>query len=273
MKANLTEQLKLKDKTFLPYKVSGTGDPIVFIHGLFGKSDDYKKVINEISKNYCCISFDLRGHGDSKAEVGFNLEQFTKDCKELIDFLNLKNFSMLGYSTGALVIFNYIKQFGCDNIYKLIFVDITPNIINESDWSLGLYRGEYTTKDLHKDLSIMERDFFKFYSYFTYRNMTKYNEKKPYNSQATLLSKILSRLLIGKKSKVQKMTKEIWKDISTYDFRSVLCKIKVSTAFFYANPGSLFSPKTAEFMKNEVKGSITVPFNNASHAMLFSHEK
>lgn len=269
-----TKELNLIDGTLLPYRVSGKGEPVIFIHGLFGKSEDYKEVIQEVSKNYCCISFDMRGHGNSKAEAGFSVAQFAKDLRALIDFLALTNPVLVGYSTGALTIFSYLEQFGCENIKKVIFVDITPKIINDDGWSLGLYRGEYKAQDFQNDLLTMDSNFLKFASYFTYRNMTKYNEKSPYRTQASLLSKILARLLIGNDPKRRRMTKELWTEIAKSDFRKVLEEIHIPVAFFYANPGSLFSPDVAKYMQSKVKGNaIMVPFENASHALLFSHGK
>ncbi len=271
-KKNLVYELKLSDGSVLPYQIVGSGDPIIFIHGLFGKAEDYKEVIQKISKNYCCISFDLRGHGKSKSETGFKIAQFAKDLKVLIDSLFLINPSIVGYSTGALTLFSYLEQFGCNNLNKLVFVDITPKMINDKNWTLGLYRGEYHEEDYHRDLLTMNHNFIKFASFFTYRNMTKYNESSVYRKNANLLSKLLAKLLIGNNYKKQHMTSALWKDIAGCDFRNTLKTIKVPTAFFYADPGSLFSPDTAHYMQSQVLyDSITVSFKNASHALLFSH--
>ncbi|MFB7138818.1 alpha/beta fold hydrolase [Gottfriedia sp. NPDC056225] len=270
----MNDELKLKDGTIIPYQVCGEGQPIVFIHGLFGKSQDYNEVIKSISKEYCCVSFDLRGHGQSKELQGINIAQYATDLKALIDHLKLINPVIVGYSTGALALFNYIELYGCENISKLVFVDITPKIISDQEWSLGLYRGEYTEKDFQQDLSDLDNKFLNFASYFTYRNMTKYKTNTPYRRKANLLSKVLARVLIGKSPQKQLLTKSIWKELGIIDFRNTLNKIKVPSAFFYADPGSLFSPKTAHYMKDTIgEKAIAVPFMNASHALLFSHGK
>ena len=37
----------------------------------------------------------------------------------------------------------YVKQFGCDNIDKFCLIDMTPKIVTDENWKLGLYGGSF----------------------------------------------------------------------------------------------------------------------------------
>lgn len=274
MAKNKLQEFQLQDDTMLPYQVQGTGKTIIFIHGLFGKSQDFKDIILNLKEKYCCISYDMRGHGQSKADTYLTTEKYAQDLKELIEHFSLDDVILVGYSLGALTIFSYIQQFGCKYLDKVVLIDITPKLINDDTWKNGLYRGQYSATDLENDLHTVQNNFMKFTSYFTYRNMTKYDAEKPYRNKATLASKVLARVLVGNSPQKQKLTFDLWKNINSLDYRETLKEFHVPVALFYADPGSLFAPDVALYMQNQIPGeSKLVPFVNASHALLFSHGK
>ena len=43
----------------IPYRERGTGEPIVFVHGLLVNGDLWRKVVPELSKDFRCIVPDL----------------------------------------------------------------------------------------------------------------------------------------------------------------------------------------------------------------------
>lgn len=50
----------------------GSGDPLIFLHGFLGKSEDWEAVISLLPPSLC-IGFDLPGHGDSPFVTDFDL--------------------------------------------------------------------------------------------------------------------------------------------------------------------------------------------------------
>lgn len=273
MKKDNCSSFQTSDGTSVPYKMQGKGDPIIFVHGLFGKSDDFSETIENVSKNYYCISYDQRGHGKSEAKFGFCLKRLAQDLKELIEHLVLDHVILVGYSLGAFTIFNYIQEFGCEHLKKIILVDITPKMVNDHFWKYGLYQGEYKNEELQVDLKNINNDYMTFASYFTYRNMTKYTGKT-LRHNPPISSKILARLLIKNTAENRNMTFDLWKDVSSQDHRETLKIFAVPTAIFFAEPGSLFAPQTAAFMQDKIPNHAKlVPFINAGHALVFSHGK
>ena len=94
-------------------KVTGAGEPIVFLHtGLQTGELDFtyqQKYFNERNK---VIVPDLRGHGKSDGEV--NGQYFSAAAEDLFETLNnfgLKQVHLVGCSLGALVAVKFAKLF------------------------------------------------------------------------------------------------------------------------------------------------------------------
>ena len=50
----------------ISFNIIGKGEPIIFIHGIGSRKISWNRIIKELKQEYQCISYDLRGHGESK---------------------------------------------------------------------------------------------------------------------------------------------------------------------------------------------------------------
>jgi pimeloyl-ACP methyl ester carboxylesterase len=132
-----------EDHVKLYYEDRGKGKPVVLIHGLTASRRHFKKQIPLLSRNYRVIACDLRGHGDSdRPRDGLTLPRLAKDISELIAHLDLQDVSLVGWSLGAHVIFEYVKQFQCEKLHKIAIIDMAPKIMKADDWAYGLINHE-----------------------------------------------------------------------------------------------------------------------------------
>lgn len=70
---------------------AGTGDPVIYVHGVVTTSNIFPKYLAAHSPAYRGIAVDLRGYGDSeKTATGSNISQFVKDLIALTDRLNIE---------------------------------------------------------------------------------------------------------------------------------------------------------------------------------------
>lgn len=77
---------------------------IIFIHGFPYDHTMWKSQIDEFSKNYFCVSFDIRGLGDSHAGDGqFTMESFVDDLEMLMSELELNRPVLCGLSMGGYI--------------------------------------------------------------------------------------------------------------------------------------------------------------------------
>ncbi|MEA4973309.1 MAG: alpha/beta hydrolase [Candidatus Metalachnospira sp.] len=129
---------KTKDGVNLYYEVMGEGKPLVMIHGWDQSSEAFQYNVPVLSQKYKVITVDLRGHGKSdKPSYGYRIARLSKDVYELIEYLNLKDVTLLGWSMGVSIIWSYWELFGGERLSKLIMVDEPPFLITMQDNDLG----------------------------------------------------------------------------------------------------------------------------------------
>jgi non-heme chloroperoxidase len=119
-----SEFFKTSDGIRIHYLEAGSGRPIVFIPGWTMPAWIWQKQIDELSKKYRVIAVDPRSQGESdKPTYGHLPETRSRDYKELVDHLGLKQPVPVGWSMACGELVKYAEQFGTDNVGGLVLVD------------------------------------------------------------------------------------------------------------------------------------------------------
>ena len=85
---------------------------MVFIHGFPYDHSMWKKQIDFFSKSYYCISYDVRGFGESDNFDGqHTMEMFVDDLEMVIDEMNLNKPVICGLSMGGYIALRAIERF------------------------------------------------------------------------------------------------------------------------------------------------------------------
>lgn len=94
---------KLSNKETIAYRKAGSGDKtLVLLHGNMSSSVFWQTTIENIESDIEIIAPDLRGFGDSSYLSTFDsLLELALDIEELLKHLNVKEFTVLGWSTGG----------------------------------------------------------------------------------------------------------------------------------------------------------------------------
>jgi esterase len=109
----------------LHHRISGKGEPLMILHGLFGHSDNWQSIAKQLSEEYTIILVDLRNHGQSPHSDDWNYQLMAEDVKELADDLGFDKFYLAGHSMGGKVAMMF-AQFYPERLHKLIVIDISP---------------------------------------------------------------------------------------------------------------------------------------------------
>jgi non-heme chloroperoxidase len=106
-----------------------TGDPrgraIVFIHGLSQCSLSWTRQLSSgLADNFRLVALDMRGHGlsDKPREAYADSRLWADDVHAVIQTLDLDHPVLCGWSYGPLVILDYIRHYGEDDIRGINFV-------------------------------------------------------------------------------------------------------------------------------------------------------
>ncbi|MCL0102240.1 alpha/beta hydrolase [Dehalococcoidia bacterium] len=88
----------------LCYDRTGSGHPVVFLHGHSLDSRMWRGQRDSISHSYTFVSLDLRGHGESGAPPeGYSRSHYAADLSDFIDHIGLSKPSLVGHSLGGAV--------------------------------------------------------------------------------------------------------------------------------------------------------------------------
>src|SRR6266480_1876771 len=92
------------DGMTLEYEESGSGDPVVFIHGAH-MGETYRPLMGEPAlKNYRLIGYHRRGYaGSSKPAGAMSISTHAADCLALLRKLDAVPAHVVGHSSGAII--------------------------------------------------------------------------------------------------------------------------------------------------------------------------
>jgi pimeloyl-ACP methyl ester carboxylesterase len=118
----------------LYYEDHGAGKPVVLVHGwpLSGRSWE-SQVPALISAGYRVITYDRRGFGwSSQPWNGYDYDTFAADLDALLQHLDVKGATLVGFSMGGGEVARYIGKFGNGRIAKAVFAAAVPPYLYKS---------------------------------------------------------------------------------------------------------------------------------------------
>ena len=115
----------------LYYKGWGTGQPVVFSHGWPLNADSWEAQMFFLASNgYRCIAHDRRGHGrSSQPWNGNDMDTYADDLAALIETLDLKDATLVGFSTGGGEVARYIGRHGTNRVAKAALISAVPPLM------------------------------------------------------------------------------------------------------------------------------------------------
>lgn len=264
------------DGAELEYLDMGNGKPLMYLHGYGGSAAEQYPLFLLLKDSFRCVTFSQRGYGSSQPKAPMNLEQSAKDAKELIEFLKLEDVALVGYSMGSAVLFSYVSQFGCIHLEKVLIGDMSPKVINEDGWNMGLYQGWYTRAQYEKDLDSAAKGDMSYNKYFIIQCILPNTPSKPRNFKFKLIwNLVLSKAakvsgktvqeLVGGDERLMPTNMAYLKSMMECDFRDDLQKITVPAMLAYASPGSLYDPRAAEYLYDHIPKADRYEFDNSTH--------
>ena len=89
----------------LHWEETGSGEPLLFLHGGMGCGDDWRYIFNEPPEGFRLIAPDLRAHGASTNPLGtFTFRECALDVLALLRHLNCPHVKAIGVSGGGIVL-------------------------------------------------------------------------------------------------------------------------------------------------------------------------
>ncbi|UXX81513.1 alpha/beta fold hydrolase [Roseovarius pelagicus] len=86
------------------YSVRGTGPYLVFIHGIGARRAAFDKIVDALEDRFTCVTYDLRGHGQSPIpKEAFGLDDLVDDLEALFERAGIDQAHVAGHSLGGMI--------------------------------------------------------------------------------------------------------------------------------------------------------------------------
>lgn len=248
---------KTNDGVSIYYEMFGQGKPLFMLPGWTCTTKFWKHNAEELSKHFTLILMDMRGHGESeKAAHGHRIARYAMDVRNLLDFLEVENVTVLGWSMGAAVLWSYYELFGGHRIDSMICVDQSPAQYIGPDWQWG-QKACYDVESFIRTCEAARYD--------------------PRGAAEGLISACLKHapapedgeMLVNEICKCPSSVRiEIMRDHTNLDWRDLIPKIDLPTLVCCARESRVFDWQGSAWTGEQVAGAKTVFFDDCGH-MLF----
>ncbi len=226
---------------------AGTGDPVIYVHGVVTTSHIFPTYLAAYSPAFRGIAVDLRGYGDSdKTPTGSNIDQFVADLIHLADHLRIDKPVWVGVSMGGMILQRLALNHP-DRVRALVLVSTTDGamILDKDVPTIGAPR-DY--REVSKNIIV---------------------ESFPAGTPPGLYRPLLDRISTWNASVLQ----EALTSMSLFDVHGQLSKITVPTLVMVGVKDDVATPAIARGIQAQIAGAQLVEFNTGHFMMAEDPER
>ena len=254
----------------LHYEDVGAGKPVVLIHGWPLSSRSWEgQVPALVDAGYRVITYDRRGFGQSSQPWnGYDYDTLAADLKAIVDTLDLRDITLIGFSMGGGEVARYVGTYGTDRVAKLVFASAVPPYLWKSDdnpdGGVDAALAQWFHDGLTGDRPAFLHEFVQMF--FTAGKPSLLNKPMVSSEQ------IAYNLDIAEMAS-PKGTLDSTAAFATTDFRDDLTKVTVPTLVIHGDSDTIV-PFEASGKRTHaaVSGSELVVIEGAPHGLTVSHK-
>ncbi|WDH84678.1 alpha/beta fold hydrolase [Paenibacillus urinalis] len=240
----------------------GNGHTLMFLHGWPGNHRVFDYAYQILPHHrFRCIGLDFRGFGKSdKPWHGYHYDRMAEDLSVVIDMLDLKNVTLVGYSLGGSIAIRYMSKYHHGSkIDKLILVSAAAPAFakreESSTYGIPLPMLDQLIDQLHQDLPQAITDFsgtlFHRYVSPEYQNWFLHNCMES-ASYALIQTAVALR------------DEDLLEDM-TY--------IEVPTGIFHGIHDQIVPFTAAVAIQQEIPGSLIYRFEQSGHHLIYDEKE
>ncbi len=228
-----------------------SAQPLVLIHGISMSRRYFHRQLDPLSRSHRVIAVDLRGHGDSSnASAGHTIPHYARDLERFMSALELEQPVLLGWSMGAFVIHDYVKQFGTSALAGVI---VSGESASDFKWD-GFPHGLVDLATLHEFMTDVQEDREGFIRHLV---AEMFHQPQDASDIEWMVSESL-KLPIGPLS-------AILFDQSVQDYRETVRQLDVPTLILWGRHDAILPASGAADLEQRVPHAEVVMFEDSGH--------
>jgi non-heme chloroperoxidase len=268
-KSHSNSYIATADGVQLYYKDWGpkNGQVVTFSHGWPLNSDSWEaQMLFLADKGYRVIAHDRRGHGrSSQPWEGNDMDHYADDLAAVLETLNLKDVTLVGFSTGGGEVARYIGRHGSSRVKKAVLVAAVPPLMlktesNPNGVSLDVFDGLRKASVDNRSQLYLDIASGPFYGF---------NREGATPSQGLIQSFWVQGMQAGHKNTYDSIAA-----FSATDFREDLKKFDIPTLVIHGDDDQIVPLEiSAKVSANLIKGAKLIVYAGAPHGLADTHKQ
>jgi non-heme chloroperoxidase len=253
--------IETSDRVRLFYQDWGAGGPIVFLHGAGMTSDQWQYNVADFNASgYRCISFDRRGHGRSdRPRHGYVFERLVDDVADVIEALDLRDVTLVGYSLGAIEAVGYMARHRTARVARLVLLaPCTPFVSKTADNPDGV-----DPAALEALLALWRKD----YPAWLQAGIGPFYRPDVFGISKGVADWTIDMMLA---TPIQ-VTLPCGLVVAKTDLRAELAEISVPTLVIHGDADASFPPAFGRATAKLVPGARYIEYEGAPHGLFLTH--
>ncbi len=230
--------------------------PLLFVHGWAAHGGMFAPQFARFADTHRVIAPDLRGHGRSRRGAAPDIAAMADDIASLLEDLDLDGVVAVGWSMGAAVLWDLLRRSpAAERIAGLVVIDMTPRILNDVSWRLGL-AGGFDALDCAR-ATLRMREEWKAYS-----ARVAAHALAPEGAPAVLHQALQADFADNDPD----LMAQAWESLCAMDLRADIARIATPTLVAYGARSQLYAPDVSAYLVKHAPNAVRVPFPMSGHA-------
>ncbi|MBP0049153.1 alpha/beta hydrolase [Marinobacterium sp. AK62] len=263
------ETLLSSDQHPIRYVSLGRGQAIIFLHGWTSGAREWLPFATELSDAHNTFCWDARGHGQHAPPPleSMQISQMADDLEQLLEHHGIQDAVLVGHSMGALISWEYIRNYGVRRLAGLCIVDQSPKLVTDESWHLGIY-GDFDYARNQAFIKRLDEDFAEGVLELAANGLnTRSRENYEQNSRGFQQMRDYLRHLNG-----SALTR-CWDSLTQQDYRDLLPRIDRPVLMVYGDTSQFYPHEVPEWIEAQLPWPELHIYPRADHSPHLWHKE
>jgi pimeloyl-ACP methyl ester carboxylesterase len=244
------------------FAVSGQGSPLVLLHGWTSSLHDWKPFLPGLEPHHRVYRWHARGHGGHALQTTTvpTVARMARDLHQLLTHFDLHEVTLVGHSMGALTLWQYVRDFGCERIARAVTIDQSPRLLTDDEWRWGIY-GDFDAARNRRFIHALEADFAEAVLRLVAGGLNRPAADRHARNDAGIaimrerLRKLAPRPLI-----------DCWTSLTAADYRPMLTGLRVPVLLVHGSASNFYPLDTARYLETQLPEARLSIYEGDDHA-------